>query len=964
MSCNVKLLDFQDEAVFDLQEKFAFLWNKDEQTELLLKAPTGSGKTLITTYFIDSLQRPGEFMPPLEKACFIWITKGDELTMQSKHKFEEYFRPNVQNTLSTFETCGCELKENEVLFVNWEKLTQTKGLDRLKRRRPDDPEKYKESGFYFEDLMENTHNAGLKVVLVVDESHSNVGTENSKVLIDLMNPKMILKISATPFKSESEEDSFYRRIAKDDIARIVEIKHKDVVDAGLIKEEIESQTLEELERTNGTDANIDEVMLDLAIERRNQIKMEWLKLGININPLVLIQLPNDDSRIDESVETKEIFTMKYLKKRGIKETNIAVWLEDKKKKAEWRLEDNDSEIDFLLFKLACGTGWDCPRAHILVMFREIKSPVFHTQTLGRIIRMPIPDKKLLSDSPMLRIGYLYTTYARNQVGASIISGTANKPKVFTSQMPQSIKTELVKEETTRGLFDFFSNIPVVSKKDNAGEKEKPNFAAILSKPTEEMRKEVLSENVAEKVEIPEKNKETFQTNLEKLIEDNIDNLQDEDYGKLGIINETNETEQQKTLNSLYLPTGKKVEHITALVYHDAIKIFEETTSYLFPIEKKTRLREYIQTQFETAGGLRDAEIILDECLKSEFVSRTDYGDLGLKNKFQKSFFQSMHNYFGTHDKSLFSKDDRDAFRQLGVSLDGSYKIKVMVDTHFTTEETYNDDDDKTSEQEMSKNDVSVKFTVACQELLRDNKIGNIARSFSVLKEALRQWFNQIDLESTTLDFDKWMRVFLTDYDKEGSSVFRMAIARSLSDYEPTRKLSLQERAEEAKNAENPFRIRTKMNYDESHEVFSHSRKSFQQPFYLPKEYKGRENEIRFIEFLENDPNVDRWFRNPQTEDKTSFSIKYFDSVEKRNRLFLPDWIVRYKNGDIGIFDTKAGFTKTANSVETQDKLKALMAKIEQYNRETKKQKRYIGGMYEQQKNSEWKLINSLSNQMR
>jgi type III restriction enzyme len=45
-------------------------------------------------------------------------------------------------------------------------------------------------------------------------------------------------------------------------------------------------------------------------------------------------------------------------------------------------------VSFLLFKQAAATGWDCPRASVLVMFREIKNPTFAIQTVGRILRMP------------------------------------------------------------------------------------------------------------------------------------------------------------------------------------------------------------------------------------------------------------------------------------------------------------------------------------------------------------------------------------------------------------------------------------------------------------------------------------------------------------------------------------------------------------------------------------------------
>ena len=49
---------------------------------------------------------------------------------------------------------------------------------------------------------------------------------------------------------------------------------------------------------------------------------------------------------------------------------------------------NDSPIEVLIFKQAIATGWDCPRASILVMLRDIKSVTFEIQTVGRILRMP------------------------------------------------------------------------------------------------------------------------------------------------------------------------------------------------------------------------------------------------------------------------------------------------------------------------------------------------------------------------------------------------------------------------------------------------------------------------------------------------------------------------------------------------------------------------------------------------
>lgn len=144
-----------------------------------------------------------------------------------------------------------------------------------------------------------------------------------------------------------------------------------------------------------------------------------------------------------------------------------------------------------------------------------------------------------------------------------------------------------------------------------------------------------------------------------------------------------------------------------------------------------------------------------------------------------------------------------------------------------------------------------------------------------------------------------------------------------------------------------------MDFDETYEEFSPSTKSLQQPFYLKKEYNGRNNETAFIKYLESPlQNVKYWFKNPQ-DGNGSLQIKYFDSAKNKERLFLPDWIVLYNDGRIGIFDTKSGITGVKESVETQDKLKGLQKRIEELNQ--KSSYKYFGGIYEPEGLNNWKL---------
>ena len=84
--------------------------------------------------------------------------------------------------------------------------------------------------------------------------------------------------------------------------------------------------------------------------------------------------------------------------------------------------------------------------------------------------MPRPDRELLKNSPLLRKGYLFTTYARNQVGTTLISGTANKPKIFTSSMDENLKRRLVENTLVSNLFDFVTSIePAQKRPENQSE---------------------------------------------------------------------------------------------------------------------------------------------------------------------------------------------------------------------------------------------------------------------------------------------------------------------------------------------------------------------------------------------------------------------------------------------------------------------------------------------------------------
>lgn len=419
-------LPFQQDAIEELIEKHLLLWDQDAfQLPLVFKSPTGSGKTFMVARFVRALNKLPNW--DVDKA-FIWITFSDDLAMQSKQKFEEYFENTLENRLLTVNDIDKgKLSKNDILFLNWQKVVSRAAENRV-LRRPDDERLIKESGVYFEDFIDGTRADYRSIILIIDEAHTNVTPDLAQNIIDYINPRIVIHVSATP------KDSIIARAAE--YNSFVQVDRNKVVEQGLIKEKIITQTEEDLRGNNVKD--LDEVLLDLGLEKREQLSEEFKSLGKTINPLLLIQLPNDDKdRVSSGEKTKEQVTTDYLERVGVPEDKIGKWFEDHPKPEG--IEDNDDEHDILMFKLAAGTGWDCPRAHVLVMFRNINVEQRYIQTVGRILRMPEPGNiDDYKNNPNLRSGFLFTNHNRQTIINNWIDLSQNKPYIYISRRKEGI----------------------------------------------------------------------------------------------------------------------------------------------------------------------------------------------------------------------------------------------------------------------------------------------------------------------------------------------------------------------------------------------------------------------------------------------------------------------------------------------------------------------------------------------
>lgn len=153
----------------------------------------------------------------------------------------------------------------------------------------------------------------------------------------------------------------------------------DVINAGLITRAIyvNEGVDETIQITNDYD-----YLLELADEKRKEILENYQAIESKVRPLVLIQFPAGQPETIRAVEEK-LESMGYTYDNGM----VNIWMSDDKMISD-DLTDIDGSPAFLLMKQAISTGWDCPRAKILVKLREGGSEEFQIQTIGRIRRMP------------------------------------------------------------------------------------------------------------------------------------------------------------------------------------------------------------------------------------------------------------------------------------------------------------------------------------------------------------------------------------------------------------------------------------------------------------------------------------------------------------------------------------------------------------------------------------------------
>lgn len=395
---SIDLKPYQEKAVEKLIAKTIELLGYDGPGEVcVFQAPTGSGKTVIMAKFIESLIKE----LPREDFCFIWMSIGKgELHLQSKHSLQKIFGnfPRVVSLEEEFTGSRERIVQNEVVVANWEKLrTKDRSSGEWKNVVMKDGEKLN-----FREVLEKTREQR-KIILIIDESHVSADTARANELRDLIGADIVLEMSATPRRPQ-QELGFIQDLARGGAGYIM-VEPKEVIDEGMIKKELIIN--EDIGKIAASEEDSQTAVLEAAYRKRIELKKAFEKEGSEVNPLVLVQIPTAEAGEQKIDAVRKFLSDKKITERKGNSGNgkLAVWLaEEKSELIDW-VSEPDNEIEFLVFKQAIDTGWDCPRAHILVKFRETQSIPFEIQTVGRILRMP---EQKHYENEILNRGYIYT----------------------------------------------------------------------------------------------------------------------------------------------------------------------------------------------------------------------------------------------------------------------------------------------------------------------------------------------------------------------------------------------------------------------------------------------------------------------------------------------------------------------------------------------------------------------------
>ncbi|RMC47764.1 DEAD/DEAH box helicase [Lactobacillus sp. ESL0230] len=399
----VELFPFQKKAVDELRYNVANSLGAYQQTMIpqvvSFTAPTGSGKTIITSALIERIFNGEARYNDQPDAIFLWISDSLELNLQSKEKIDRQAdKITLEQTVEISDDSFDEemLEDGHVYFLNTQKLGKSSNLTKHSDTR---------NYTIWETLNNTIKNKSDRLYLIIDEAHRGMQVKDASKATSIMQ-KFIKgsKNEIEPFPviigMSATIDRFNKLIGETTATiRKVIVTTDEVRASGLLKDRIivtypEKKTI-----------NRDMAVLQAAVDAWKDKWDHWQQYCKEqhyayVNPMLVVQVKNgtdhnniSDTNLDDClqlIENRSGFQFKEgevvhtfgqtadLKINGLKVQYIE----------PSRIND-DKKIKVVFFKENLSTGWDAPRAETMVSFRRAVDTTYIAQLLGRMIRTPL-----------------------------------------------------------------------------------------------------------------------------------------------------------------------------------------------------------------------------------------------------------------------------------------------------------------------------------------------------------------------------------------------------------------------------------------------------------------------------------------------------------------------------------------------------------------------------------------------
>lgn len=410
------LKDYQDDAVAQVLERLRRArrrWREDNEVQAFsLTAPTGAGKTIMAAAVFEALFH-GDDTYEFDAdpgAVVIWFSDDPSLNEQTRFRLGEASDRLNWTDLHVVENSFNREKfsPGKVYFLNTHKLSRNsllvRGHDPEDKAEPSLPDMRPDARSYtIWDTIRNTiEDQALTLYLVLDEAHRGLGSEGrslqdrSTIVRRLINgagavPAMpiVWGISATVERFTAA----MREAQGRSILPGVSVDPAKVQESGLLKDTIVLDIPDEA-------GHFETVLVRRATDKIVEASQAWADYAAQqpgtptVQPLLVLQVRNTPN----SDEIGRALDMIYERWPGLSRDAVAHVFGEHVKQTFGRHEvpyispERVQESDWvrvLIAKDAISTGWDCPRAEVMVSFRAAQDPTHITQLLGRMVRTPL-----------------------------------------------------------------------------------------------------------------------------------------------------------------------------------------------------------------------------------------------------------------------------------------------------------------------------------------------------------------------------------------------------------------------------------------------------------------------------------------------------------------------------------------------------------------------------------------------